>query len=169
MNLKKPYILTIALLFLALFSCSKEDSIQDEANKFEIDLAIVSQNDSDMSKQIIALINSHRDSLGLAAIQMDTQYASAFAVDHSLYMIELGKINHNNFGHRSEAIKYYNEAISVGEIVSYGQVEAENFLNACLRSPSHKVIIEGNYTHTGFGVLKCSKGRNYFTMLFYKK
>ena len=152
----------MALLCLVITSCSKEDSVEIEAAKYDIDLALVQKNDSQMSSEILTLVNEHRSSLGL-------QYASAFAVDHTTYMIEKEAINHDNFGYRSEGIKFHDNAQVVGENVAYGYDTAESVVNAWLNSPGHKAIIEGNFTHTGFGVMKCAKGRSYYTELFYRK
>ncbi len=159
----------MALLCLVITSCSKDDAIENEPTKFEIDLALVQKNDSQMSARILVLVNAHRDSLGLSPLQMDNQYASAFAVDHTEYMIEKEEINHDNFGYRSEGIKFYDKAEVVGENVAYGFDSAEKVMQAWLKSPGHREIIEGNFTHTGFGVMKCDKGRNYFTQIFYRK
>jgi uncharacterized protein YkwD len=169
MNLLKSNLLAMALLCLVITSCSKEDSVEVEAAKYDIDLALAQKNDSQMSSEILSLVNDHRASLGLSILKIDNQYASAFAVDHTEYMIEKEQINHDNFGYRSEGIKYHDNAEVVGENVAYGYDTAEAVVNAWLNSPGHKAIIEGNYTHTGFGVMKCAKGRSYFTQLFYRK
>jgi len=159
----------MALLCLVITSCSKEDSVEVEAAKYDIDLALAQKNDSDMSARILELVNIHRDSLGLSTLNMDNQYATAFAVDHTQYMIDKEQINHDNFGYRSEGIKYHDGAEVVGENVAYGYDTAEKVMSAWLKSPGHRAIIEGNYTHTGFGVMKCAKGRSYYTQLFYRK
>lgn len=161
----------MALLCLVITSCSKEDSVEVEVetNKYDIDLALAQKNDSQMSSEILSLVNLHRTSLGLSTLSIDDQYASAFAVDHTEYMIEKEQINHDNFGYRSEGIKYHDNAQVVGENVAYGYDTAEAVVNAWLNSPGHKTIIEGNYTHTGFGVMKSAEGRSYFTQLFYRK
>jgi uncharacterized protein YkwD len=169
MHLLKSNLLAMALLCIVITSCSKEDSAEVEAAKYDIDLALVQKNDSDMSARILELVNIHRDSLGLSTLKLDTQYASAFAVDHTQYMIDKEQINHDNFGYRSEGIKFHDGAEVVGENVAYGYDTAEKVMNAWLKSPGHRAIIEGNFTHTGFGVMKCSKGRSYYTELFYRK
>jgi uncharacterized protein YkwD len=169
MNLLKGNLLAMALLCLVITSCSKEDATENEAVKYEIDLSIVHQNDSETSNRILELVNSYRDSLGLSQLQLDNAYASAFAVDHTQYMIDMGKINHDNFGYRSEAIKYHDDAETVGENVAFGYDTPEKAVAAWLKSPGHKEIIEGNYTHTGFGIMTDSKGRRYYTELFYRK
>lgn len=159
----------MALLCLVITSCSKDDPVEDDAAKYDIDLALAQKNDREMSSEILILLNDHRATLGLPALEMDNEYASAFAIEHTEYMIELKEINHDHFGYRSEGIKYYDNAETVGEIVAYGQETAESVVNAWLSSPHHKSIIEGDYTHTAFGVIKSAKGRYYFTELFYKK
>ncbi len=159
----------MALVCLLISSCSKEDSVEVEAANYDIDLALAQKNDTDMSVQILELVNIHRKSLGLSTLKMDTQYSSAFAVNHTQYMIEKEQISHDNFGYRSEGIKYYVGAQVVGENVAYGYDTAEKVMNAWLKSPGHRAIIEGNYTHTGFGVMKCDEGRSYYTELFYRK
>tara|TARA_R110000772_G_scaffold16183_1_gene46204 strand:- start:40 stop:600 length:561 start_codon:yes stop_codon:yes gene_type:complete len=169
MKLLKSNLLAIALLCLVFTSCSKEDSIEVETAKYEIDLSLADKNDDQMSDEILRLVNDHRLSIGLPTLIIDTQYASAFAVDHTDYMIEKEQINHDNFGFRSEGIKFHDNAQVVGENVAYGFNTAEAVVNAWLNSPGHKAIIEGNFTHTGFGILKCAKGRVYFTQLFYRK
>ncbi len=169
MHLLKSNLLAIALLCLVITSCSKEDSVEVEAAKYDIDLALAQKNDTQVSSEILNLVNDHRASLGLILLKIDSQYASAFAVDHTEYMIEKEQINHDNFGYRSEGIKYHDNAETVGENVAYGYQTAEAVVNAWLNSPGHRAIIEGNFTHTGFGIMKSEKGRSYYTQLFYRK
>lgn len=159
----------IVLTMLVVFaSCSKDELDQNDAVNQEIDLSIVIKNDVQMSQDILDLVNDHRQSLNLNPLIMDQAYASAYAVDHTDYMIELSQINHDNFHVRSKALKDRG-AIRVGENVAFGYDTAEGVVNAWLNSPSHKDIIEGNYTHSGFGVFKNEKDRYFFTQLFYLK
>lgn len=169
MHLLKRNLLAVVLLCLVITSCSKEDSAEEQAAKYDIDLALVQMNDRQMSERILELVNNYRDSLGLSSLQMDTKYASAFAVDHTQYMIDKEQINHDNFGYRSEGIKYHDNAEVVGENVAYGFETAEKVVNAWLKSEGHRENIEGNYTHSGFGIMKSDEGRTYFTQLFYRK
>jgi uncharacterized protein YkwD len=55
----------------------------------------------------------------------------------------------------------------VGEVIAYGYNNAEDVVRAWLSSPSHKDIIEGDFTYIGYGIIKNTKGVNYFTLLFY--
>jgi uncharacterized protein YkwD len=164
MKLSAIYFLLPLIIFI---SCSKEKQSSSAQEYYTIDLNLALKTDWEMANHINLLINEHRDSLGLPIIEIDNQYASAFAVKHTEYMIEIGRINHDNFNHRSEALKIKG-AKSVGENVAYGYTTAEDVVFAWLHSPSHKSIIEGSYTHAGFGVLKNDDGRYFFTQIFFK-
>lgn len=159
----------IVLTMLVVFaSCSKDEMDQNDVVNQDIDLSIVIKNDVQMSQDILDLVNDHRQSLGLKSLVMDQAYASAYAVEHTDYMIELSQINHDNFHIRSKALKDRG-ALRVGENVAYGYEDAASVVNSWLNSPSHREIIEGNYTHSGFGVFKNEKNRYFFTQLFYLK
>ncbi|MBT0607070.1 CAP domain-containing protein [Aequorivita echinoideorum] len=168
MHLLKRNLLAMALFCLVFTSCSKEDVIENEAAKYEIDLSIVQKNNTEMSSRVLDLVNIHRKSIGLAPLQSDNAYASAYAVEHTEYMIDVDKVNHDNFGYRNQALQYHG-AESVGENVAFGYDSPEKVVAAWLNSPGHRDVIEGNYTHTGFGFIPDAKGRMYFTQLFYRK
>ncbi len=158
-----------ALIVLVVFtSCSKDELSTDETLNYQVDLSLVHKNDLQMSKDILELINQHRIGMGLNPLILDQQYASAYAVDHTDYMIEVSYINHDNFHLRSQALRSRG-ATRVGENVAYGYETAEGVVTAWLNSSSHKEIIEGNYTHSGFGVFKNQNDRYFFTQLFYLK
>ncbi len=157
----------IAMVLLVTFtSCSKDDLSEVEDFSYNVDLSIVSKNDVKMSKDILELVNVHRVSIGLEALVMDQQYASAYAVDHTDHMIEVSKINHDNFHLRSQALKDRG-ATRVSENVAFGYTDAASVVNGWLNSPSHRQNIEGNFSHSGFGVFKNDKGNYFFTQLFY--
>ncbi len=167
MRLLRTSLLAVAFLCLVT-SCQKDESFSTEEANYSIDLNLANETDWEMADEILRLVNEHRASLGLTEIEKDQQYASAYAVDHTQYMIDMKQINHDNFGKRSQALKEKG-AITVGENVAYGYTDAETVVIAWLNSPSHKKIIEGKYTHSGFGVMKSPQGRYYFTQLFYRK
>lgn len=163
----KTSLLAIVLL-LTVASCSKDDSLVEEEANYSIDLNLAQETDWQLADDILVLVNDYRVSIGLSIIKRDQQYASAYAVEHTKYMINMDRINHDNFGVRSAALKDRG-ASRVGENVAYGYTSAENVVQAWLNSPSHKDIIEGDYTHSGFGVISNSDGNFYFTQLFYSK
>jgi len=160
--------LLVLVLFFLVTSCQKEEIISSDEANFSIDLNLASETDWEMANQILVLINAHRATLGLSAILSDHQYASAYAVDHTQYMINMGRINHDNFGVRAQALKDKG-AETVAENVAFGYKTAESVVNAWLNSDGHRKIIEGNYTHSGFGVIKTANDTFYFTQLFYRK
>jgi len=167
MKLLKLNLLSLALL-LVVTSCQKDESFTEDQANYSIDLNLANETDWQMADQILVLINTHRATLGLTEIKKDQQYASAYAVDHTQYMIEMSQINHDNFSVRSEALKNKG-AITVGENVAFGYNTAESVVGAWLNSPGHRDIIEGNYTHSGFGIIKGANGGYYFTQIFYRK
>ncbi len=154
-------------LMCLLSSCSKDESVAIEEANYSINLNLALETDWKIADEILVLVNEHRVSVGLSEIIRDQQYASAYAVDHTLYMIDIDKINHDNFAYRSNALKERG-AESVGENVAYGYTSAEEVVHAWLNSPSHKNIIEEPYKHSGFGIIKNEKGRYFFTQLFYR-
>ena len=166
MKTLKLNLLSLILLLLVT-SCEKDEGFIEEEANYSIDLSLANETDWQMADEILVLINAHRATINLPAIQKDQQYASAYAVEHTLYMIAKAQINHDNFNIRTEALKNQG-AIKVGENVAFGYSTAESVVNAWLNSPAHKRAIEGNYTHSGFGVMKGSNGGYYFTQLFYR-
>jgi uncharacterized protein YkwD len=167
MNLLKTGLMAMALICLVT-SCQKDEGVASEELNYTIDLNLANETDWVMANEILVLINDHRASIGLSPIKKDQQYASAYAVDHTQYMIDTQKISHDNFNVRSNALKERGAKI-VGENVAYGYATAEAVVHAWLNSPGHKKVIEGAYTHSGFGIMQNDKGTYYFTQLFYRK
>ena len=149
-------------------SCSKDEPAAVEEVNYTVDLNLAMETDWEMANAILTIVNDHRASIGLHALQRDQGYASAYAVDHTQYMIEQGKISHDNFEIRKTALKNQG-ARQVTENVAYGYKTAEDVVKGWLNSPSHRRAIESSYTHSGFGVITDDRGNYYFTQLFYKK
>lgn len=160
-----PNLCLTAILFFNV-SCSPESELNE--NTQNIDLNLSQQTDWSMANEILFLINEHRLGKGLPKIITDNHLASAYAVNHTIYMIDKGEINHDDFNIRSTALIAAGAQI-VGENVAYGYGTSVEVVNAWLNSLPHKTIIEGNYNYSGFGILKNDEDTYYFTMLFYKK
>lgn len=156
------------VLLMTMASCSKEEEVATDEANYSIDLNLANETNWAMADEILKLINEHRESIDLPRIQRDQTYASAYAVDHTHYMIDDGTISHDNFGVRSSALKDQG-AVIVGENVAYGYDSAEKVVHAWLNSAGHRATIEGLYTHSGFGIVQNEQGQYYFTQLFYKK
>ena len=167
MKLIKTTFLSLVLLF-TIASCSTDPVAEDAAVDYSIDLSLANENDAAFAQEVLTLINEHRTNIGLDALQTGSQFSSAYAVDHTNYMIDLSQINHDNYNVRAAALQSTG-AQQVGENVAYGYNTAEAVVNAWLNSPSHRDNIEGNFTHAGFGIKFCGQSNTYyFTQLFYK-
>ncbi|MEP2936418.1 MAG: CAP domain-containing protein [Gilvibacter sp.] len=165
MNLLRTSLLAVVLCF-AMASCSKDDPTEALETNYTIDLSLANKTDWQMATEILQLVNDHRASLQLAPIQMDRRLATAHAVSHSEHMIAMDELSHDGYAQRSQAL-IQNGAISVGENVALGYITAEAVVNAWLHSPAHKQVIEGDYSHSGFGIVQDFRGTYYFTHLFY--
>jgi len=161
------YLFTYLISFsLFLISCSENEDYSGNHENYSINLNLALETDWEMANNINSLINIHRNNNGLPSLKVDKQYASAYAVDHTLYMIRNNRISHDNFNNRSAALKERG-ANTVAENVAFGYTSAEDVVRAWLNSPPHKKIIEGSYSHSGFGIMKNDKGHYFFTQLFY--
>lgn len=170
MNLLKTGLLAMVFLVVAT-SCSKDEEVltQEEVNySFDVDVNLAEKTDWVFANEILDLINQHRQDLGLVPLKADQRYASAYSVQHTQYMIEVGRISHDNFSRRSNGMRERG-ARGVAENVAYGYETAEAVVHAWLNSTTHRNAIEGNYSHTGFGVIADERGVYYFTQLFYLK
>ena len=164
-------LLTYSLLAmtLALTSCSTEELIEPNSPiESTINLDLAQQTDKELADEILYHVNQYRSSLGLEPIIMCDTYASAYAVDHSKYMIQQNRVSHDNFSDRAEGLNSIG-AQNVAENVAFGFSSAQDFVNAWINSPSHRDILEGNYIHSGLGALQDSYGDYYVTHLFYRK
>ena len=166
----KPIKLSLlAIVFLLSFvSCSEEDMATEIIEDYTIDLNLAKETNWEMAEEITYYINQHRGSIGLNPIEVDQQHGSAYAVEHTKYMIAVENMNHDNFYYRQLAL-IYQGAERVGENVAFGYQDGQSVVRAWLNSPTHKRNIEGDYTHSGFGIMPNANGTYYFTQLFYKK
>lgn len=94
-----------------------------------------------LNSSLVTEINDHRDSLNLANLKEDREL-SQLAYEHSVYMENQGKLSHDNFNERTNGR-------ALGECTSKGN---KNHIQAWLKSPEHKKIIEGNYSKIGIGI-----------------
>lgn len=157
------------LLCLVLISCAKGDEMEEtyiSENK-TVDIENVSY--TSLEKDVLDLVNSHRASLGLNELEI-MNLISSVADSHTKYMIENGKVSHDNFDERANILMQNANAKSVGENVAFGYTNAEDVFNGWLNSESHKAAIEkSSYTHMGISTECNNNGRNYYTNIFIKK
>tara|TARA_R110002049_G_scaffold306800_3_gene505865 strand:+ start:8464 stop:8931 length:468 start_codon:yes stop_codon:yes gene_type:complete len=149
--------ISFLVLVLLVFSCSK-DSLENE---------VIATSNSAIESEIISLINLHRVSIGKNTL-LQSSIAQQYASEHTIYMIEKGEINHNDFPYRAQRISEKTNAKYVSENVARNYTSANEAIINWLLSDGHKQNIEGDYTHTGISVMKKPEGNYYFTQLFYK-
>jgi uncharacterized protein YkwD len=158
----------LVLLALTTVSCAKE-SIEEEVNSYNHTAEEkVNFDYSEIESNILDLVNEHRNSLNLEPLQPIAEI-SVEAESHNYYMLEVGKVSHDNFGVRYENLVETIGAKAVSENVGYGYRTAEAVVNAWLKSDGHKKNIEGNHSHFGVSVVDDVEGRNYFTNIFIRK
>lgn len=163
-----PKLLALLLLTSTLlFSCAKEeDGVYFNENSEVLNTKVVY---SAIESEIISLVNAHRTSIGLNALNT-LNIVSGLADGHTEYMIEAGQISHDNFAQRAQTLMNEAGAKTVGENVAYGFNTAEGVVKGWLNSEGHRKIIENaDYTHFGISMEKNSDNRNYFTNIFIKK
>lgn len=167
MNLLRTSLLVVALCFVVT-SCSKDEPVPETDTNYSIDLGLANKTDWQMANQILTLVNEHRAKIDLPAITADRTLATAYAVLHTEYMMQAEGLSHDNYATRSQAL-IQNGANKVGEVVALGYTSAENVVNAWLNSPAHKRVIEGDYSHAGFGIMQDFRGTYYFTQILYQE
>lgn len=124
---------------------------------------------SDFENELLELINNHRRNINLGEITKTDSFVRDLAEEHCNYMITNGNISHDNFANRVLLVKTIGTDY-VGEVVAYGYATASGMLNGYLNSPSHKDVIEKvGLTHIGLRIIENDKGRNFNTIIFYKK
>lgn len=161
-------LLTFICSYFSL-SCTADDIEEDHTTETTIDLLLVEENDWEFSGNIWDYINAHRTTIDKPTLIKDTTYATAYAMKHTNYMIRTNSVNHNHFFERHNGLKSHG-ATSVSETVAYAYNSAESVVQAWLESDTHKAVLEGDYTHVGFGIKKSTEiNRYFFTLLFYKK
>ncbi|CAM1354341.1 CAP domain-containing protein [Tenacibaculum insulae] len=152
---KKHFL--ILLIAFSFLSCgdNSTDEIEDLENK-------------SITQEVHQLVNEHRATIGKSALSFNDQI-SEMALEHTKYMINKGKISHDNSDARFTQLKTLFGATSFAENVASHQRTAKEVVTSWLNSPNHRSNIEGDFTHTGIGVSQNSSGNYYFTQLFYAK
>jgi uncharacterized protein YkwD len=116
---------------------------------------------------ILKYVNEDRVQHGLPPLRLD-ETESALAARHSRNMAS-GKVpfGHQGLEARAKAIrKALGPVSALGENVASGPMSAHEVVDGWLRSPGHKRNIEGDFTLTGIGYARDSKGNIFFTQIF---
>lgn len=167
MKTHAPKLFALLLLTTILFSCAKEeDGVYFNENSEVTNAKVIY---SPIESEIVSLINAHRTSLGLNALNT-LNIISGVADGHTYYMIEAGAISHDNFAQRAQTLMSEAGAKTVGENVAYGFSTAEGVVKGWINSDGHRKVLENpDYTHFGISMETSADNRNYFTNIFIKK
>lgn len=112
--------------------------------------------------KLLDAINQYRVSVGLGLVVIDVKL-SAVSNSHTQRMVQDGFASHNGAVDRQKS--YPNSIMS--EIVGYGYKSEDGFLNAWLKSPSHKVALDRkNAVKVGIATSLDAKGKIYATVIF---
>jgi len=123
--------------------------------------------DLSMEESILELINQYRKSKGLGSLKMHIAISEE-SKKHSADMAN-NKVpfSHDGFNSRAKRLETKITGLrSVAENVAYGQRSAKEVVEDWIKSPGHKMNIEGNYTQTGIGIAANKKGVLYYTQIF---
>ncbi len=155
----------MAMVALCAFSCSKEESSESANDSIVLENVPASKT---IEIEISELINQYRISIGLNPLN-SLNVIKSVAYTHTEYMVSINRMNHDNFEQRRRSLIDNAGAITVSENVAFGYTTAEGVVNAWLNSPTHRAIIEGNYTDFDISAEQNSTGVWFFTNIFIKK
>jgi uncharacterized protein YkwD len=155
----------LALIALLTFSCSTEELPEETINNLEL---IEAPEAKVIEIEILELINNHRISLGLNALN-NHNTIKAVAFTHTDYMVEVNNVSHDNFFQRKNSLIQNASAIKVSENVAYAFSSAESVVNAWLNSEGHRENIEGDFTDFDVSAERNEEGKWFFTNIFIKK
>lgn len=175
--LKAWMFLLCFTVVISSISCSKDDTSSDEIQNEEVENSSKDEDSSNentneeastIETQILQLVNTHRTSIGKPVLATNS-LAASLAKEHSLFMIDQGKISHDNSEARGLRLVNEENANKVGENVANKYKTAQEVMEAWLNSSGHKRNIEGDYTHIGISALKNASGHYYYTQIFLRK
>lgn len=153
-----------ALYFLSFASCSTTEP--DHTNIY--DSPTVHYEYTPLEIETLSLINLYRINIGLNKLAIN-DYISSKCEEHNNYMIMNNVVNHDDFITRSNLILKTLGMIKVSENIAYNYKSPQGALDAWLKSPEHKEIIEGDYTCFGISIRENpTNGKIYYTNIFAK-
>lgn len=127
---------------------------------------------STLEQSVHQQINQYRQAHKLPPLTLDPRISEQ-ARAHSQAMAS-GKVpfSHQGFEQRVKAISRVIPYRASAENVAFNQGYSnpvEQAVAGWIKSPGHRVNIEGEYNLTGIGVVKNAKGEYYFTQIFIRR
>lgn len=165
--MKKMLFILGVIACMSFASCEAFTELQQtgEIKKKPIRTSTVSE--AGMEESILDLINQYRKSKGLGILKMHTAISEESRKHSSDMANNKVPFSHDGFNTRAKRIEEKIHGVrSVAENVAYGQRSAKEVVEDWIKSPGHKMNIEGNYTQTGIGIAANKKGVLYYTQIF---
>lgn len=166
--MKKRFLYSIAAyLFILVFAIPSCSNSKPAPAKSAPAARIAAKIAPGIEEQILELINKHRKSKGLPALQYNLVIAGV-AREHTMNMAtKKVSFGHGGFSARFKYLTTHVSGVTaVAENVAYGSQTAEEVVKGWLDSPPHRKNIEGDFRLTGIGVARDKNSRLYFTQLF---
>lgn len=119
--------------------------------------------------ELLAAHNKARAEHGAHPLTLDPRLQSA-AIDHAIYMVQVGKMKHSGIGdgtaaervRRSGYVSNYD-----GENIAYGYGDIPAVMKGWLSSPGHRAnILRNGYYHMGAASANDANGRPYWCAVF---
>ncbi len=170
MRITLSKIVLFLLVSISIVSCSKDEETAGTTEQQVVNTAQLSAKYNYVAEEeeVLVLINNYRASHNLKVLEK-VDYISFKSEEHDNYMISTGQMTHNFFQDRYENIVKALGATNVSENLAYNFSTAQGVFNAWLNSPSHKVNIDGDFTHFGISIRANAEGKKYYTNIFMKK
>lgn len=127
---------------------------------------------STLEQSVHQQINQYRQAHKLSPLTLDPRISEQ-ARAHSQAMAS-GKVpfSHQGFEQRVKAISRVIPYRASAENVAFNQGYSnpvQQAVQGWIKSPGHRVNIEGEYNLTGIGIVKNAKGEYYFTQIFIRR
>lgn len=159
-------ILSLALIIYVIGYCSSDHSELKPpqiSSSQPVDYTYISS-----EFETLNLINDYRISIGINELEINN-YLSHLSEEHNTYMIAANSVNHDGFVTRAQNIKNLLGATKVDENIAFNYNSPQAVFDAWMRSPKHKEIMTGNYTHFGISIRNSPlNGKKYYTNIFVK-
>lgn len=148
-----------------LSSCTREGIFIEEGELTASEIEYYDRTAEE--SELFDLVNEYRMSVNLSAL-IHENYTHFCATQHSLLMISKGNISHVDYNKRANKLSKRTGAILVGENVAKDYTSNQKALEAWIKSDGHRENIEGDFTHSAISIQKDTKGKPYYTQIFYK-
>lgn len=157
-------MLAVSLTFV---SCEAFTELQQTGEIKPRTVSTSASSEVNMEEAIIELINKYRKSKGLGALKIHVAISEESQKHSSDMANNKVPFSHEGFNSRAKKLEAKIPGVRfVAENVAYGQRSAKEVVEDWIKSPGHKMNIEGNYTQTGIGVAANKKGVLYYTQIF---